>query len=58
MYSKQDEKIGKQHLIQRVFDGELSILDLYKMEKEAVKEESYELAEVVKSAIDWINNTK
>ena len=54
----QEKHEGKQKLIQEWFDGELSLEDLRFMEKEAVREESYVLAEVVKSAIDWINDLK
>lgn len=56
--TKQEKLEGKQKLCQEWFDGELSYEDLKLMEKEAVKEESFELAEVIKSAIDWIDKLR
>ena len=53
---KEQMKEGKQKLIQDWFDGETSYQELQLMEQEAIKEESYELAQVMKSAIDWIDN--
>jgi hypothetical protein len=48
-------KQSKEELIQGWYDGEITFQEIKELEQQAVKDQEYEIAEVVKEVIDIIN---
>jgi hypothetical protein len=48
-------KQSKEELIQGWYDGEITFQEIKELEQQAVKDQGYEIAEVVKEVIDIIN---